>query len=66
MFRMPHLVPRARVQRTTTHLSSRETPVRLPVRTPYLSYWVCAARRLDLLPTRWTRDERRSALSPFC
>jgi hypothetical protein len=43
-----------------------ETRLRPPVPIPYLSYFLCALHRLDLLTAKRVRDGRASAMPPFC
>ena len=66
MFHMTRRVTTVRVLRTTIRPPSGETPLRLPVPTPYLSYVLCALRRIDLLTAKRMRDGRTSAMPPFC
>ena len=66
MFLMNRRVPAVRVLRTTARPPSGESPSRLPVPTPYLSYLLCASRRLDLVTAKRVRDVRTAAMPPFC
>jgi hypothetical protein len=66
MFPITRRAPAVRVLRTTTRPPSGETPLRLPVPTPYLTYLLCASHRLDLLTAKRVRDGRTSAMPPFC
>lgn len=66
MFHLTRRVPAVRVLRTTASPPSGETPLRLPVPTPYLSYWLIASHRLDLLTAKRVRDVRTPAMPPFC
>ena len=66
MFHTTRHVPTVRVLRTRIRPPSGETPLRLPVPTPYLSYLLCASHRFDLLTAKRVRDGRTSAMPPFC
>lgn len=66
MFLESRRVLRARVPQTMTPQPLGETPPPLPLRTPYLSYLLCAAHRLDLLMAKRAGDSRAPAIPPFC
>jgi len=66
MFQSNRHVPRVPVPRTPSRPLSDGTPLRLSCPTPYLSYVLCAAHRLDLLMAMRGRDGRTPAMPPFC
>lgn len=66
MFLINPRVRTVRVPQTTTRPPSGETPLRVPVPTPYLFYLLCASRRLDLVTAKRVRDVRTAAMPPFC
>ena len=66
MFRMTRHVRRVHVLRTATHPASEGTPAGTPFPSPYLSYLLCAAQRLDLLMAMRGRDGRTPTMPPFC
>ena len=66
MFHMTRRVPAVRALRTPTRPPSGETPLRLTVPAPYLSYVLCASHRVDLLTATLVRDGHTSAMPPFC
>ena len=62
MFRLTRHVTRVRVLRTATRPASEATP--FP--SPYLSYLLCAAHRLDLLMAMRGGQGRTPFMPPFC
>ena len=66
MIHMTPDAPRARVLPTATHPPPGETPLGAPLPSPYLSYLLCAAHRLDLLMAMRGRDGRTPTMPPFC
>ena len=66
MFPMTREALRARVPPTPTPRPPGETPLGAPLPSPYLSYLLCAAHRLDLLMAMRGRDGRTPTMPPFC
>lgn len=66
MFHMTIPVPHVRVLQTTAQPSPAKALLHVTIPTPYLSFRLCAVRRLDLLMSRRVRGGSIPDLPPFC